>query len=164
VARVPVHMRARARACVCVCVCARARACVRASLQRSVFTRAWATTTIIAARSLPPAPPTTTNYHQHCHHHHCHHQHHRRRHQLNHSLSPPHPPTTRQPPPHQERLLEDINSIDYDVEDYARRLDEILKTKIDKLTSLRESVTDFRAHLQQEEEIAKKVSGRSPQY
>lgn len=58
----------------------------------------------------------------------------------------------------EDRLLEDINSVDYDVEDYARRLQEIVQAKIEKLNALQESVTDFRAHLRQEEEIAKKVS------
>mmetsp|Transcript_28837 Transcript_28837/g.86576 ORF Transcript_28837/g.86576 Transcript_28837/m.86576 type:complete len:557 (+) Transcript_28837:11-1681(+) len=58
----------------------------------------------------------------------------------------------------EDRLLEDINAVDYDVEDYARRLEEIVKAKIAKLTALASSVSDFRAHLRQEEEIAKKVS------
>lgn len=55
----------------------------------------------------------------------------------------------------EEKLLASINSPDYDVEDYARRLDEILDAKVTKLTALRKNVTAFRNQLKQEEQASK---------
>ena len=57
----------------------------------------------------------------------------------------------------EEKLLDAINTPDYDVEDYARRLDEILGAKLAKLTALRENVTAFRQQLKQEEQASKQV-------
>lgn len=57
----------------------------------------------------------------------------------------------------EEKLLDAINTPDYDVEDYARRLDEILGAKLAKLTALRENVAAFRKQLKQEEQASKQV-------
>eukprot|EP00041_Stephanoeca_diplocostata_P036379 m.1325256 g.1325256 ORF g.1325256 m.1325256 type:complete len:767 (-) comp24853_c0_seq26:4199-6499(-) len=57
----------------------------------------------------------------------------------------------------EDRLLQDINGVDYDVEDYAQRLDQILDTKIKRLTELSTSVRSFRKQLQDEEQASKQV-------
>lgn len=57
----------------------------------------------------------------------------------------------------EDRLLQDINGVDYDVEDYAQRLDQILDAKIKKLTELSTSVRSFRKQLQDEEQASKQV-------
>eukprot|EP00045_Choanoeca_perplexa_P007974 m.73053 g.73053 ORF g.73053 m.73053 type:complete len:659 (+) comp14304_c0_seq1:86-2062(+) len=57
----------------------------------------------------------------------------------------------------EEKLLDDVESPQGDVEDYARRLDAILATKIEKLQHLRDNLSGFRTHLKQEESASKNV-------
>merc|ERR1712167_107656 len=54
------------------------------------------------------------------------------------------------------RLLGEVDGVDYDVDDYARRLDEILTTKVERLTALKKSVAAFRQMLAMEEQASKK--------
>lgn len=58
----------------------------------------------------------------------------------------------------EEKLLDEVDGVDYDVEKYAKRLDEILATKIEKLQQLRGNVDYFRKQLQQEEKVSKNVA------
>eukprot|EP00048_Salpingoeca_helianthica_P021959 m.15458 g.15458 ORF g.15458 m.15458 type:complete len:711 (+) comp6681_c0_seq1:28-2160(+) len=58
----------------------------------------------------------------------------------------------------EERLLEEVDGVSYDVDKYAKRLDDILATKIDKLQQLRANVGYFRKQLQAEEQISKNVN------
>ena len=59
----------------------------------------------------------------------------------------------------EEKLLDQVDGVDCDVESYARRLDELLSTKIAKLRSLQSSVQAFRSHLSAEEKASKQVKG-----
>lgn len=60
----------------------------------------------------------------------------------------------------EEKLLATINSPDYDVEEYARRLDEILEAKVERLSALRTNVSAFRKQLKQEEQASKGLTGK----
>lgn len=64
----------------------------------------------------------------------------------------------------EEKLLRAVDGVDYDVEDYARRLEELVKEKISKLTALQTSVNSFRTMLQREEAASKQVKGGSLKY
>lgn len=57
----------------------------------------------------------------------------------------------------EEKLLRDVDGVDYDVEQYAQQLDQLLAAKIDKLMSLRSNVQAFRKQLASEEAASKKV-------
>lgn len=56
-----------------------------------------------------------------------------------------------------EELLNMANEVDYDVDQYAQQLDELLSEKLEGLTSLREKVVNFRAQLREEELMSKKM-------
>eukprot|EP00042_Codosiga_hollandica_P052880 m.678887 g.678887 ORF g.678887 m.678887 type:complete len:750 (-) comp58581_c1_seq1:194-2443(-) len=58
----------------------------------------------------------------------------------------------------EERLLKETDREDYDVEDYVRRLEEILAAKIQKLSLLQGNVGRLRRQLQQEEQASKGVA------
>lgn len=57
----------------------------------------------------------------------------------------------------EERMLQNINRPDNDVEQYARRLDEILSEKIGKLSTLKDHVAQMRKQLAQEETASRQV-------
>eukprot|EP00794_Sanderia_malayensis_P007845 gene7845-8694_t len=58
----------------------------------------------------------------------------------------------------EEQMLERINyETNYDLEDYVKRLDDILTQKIDKLTQLKEKVKVFKQQLFEEERASSKV-------
>eukprot|EP00040_Diaphanoeca_grandis_P004947 m.30693 g.30693 ORF g.30693 m.30693 type:complete len:758 (+) comp16331_c0_seq1:119-2392(+) len=57
----------------------------------------------------------------------------------------------------EDKMLQYINRPDNDVEDYAKRLDEILSTKIEKLSTLKDHVANFRKQLQLEETASRQV-------
>jgi kinesin family protein 2/24 len=61
----------------------------------------------------------------------------------------------------EEKMLAGVQSaIDYDMDAYAKRLDEMLTEKIGKLQSLQGSVQSFRRQLTAEEHASKRVSGQ----
>ena len=49
------------------------------------------------------------------------------------------------------------NVVDYDIDMYAKRLDEILEKKLMMYTTLQKNLKRFRKHLQAEEEHSKKL-------
>ncbi|CAN9502921.1 unnamed protein product [Ophioblennius macclurei] len=55
-------------------------------------------------------------------------------------------------------LLEMTEEVDYDVECYATKLEQILDQKIDILTELRDKVKSFRCTLQEEEQASKQIT------
>jgi len=57
----------------------------------------------------------------------------------------------------EEKLLRDVDTVDFDADNYARRLDELLDAKMAKLQSLKANVQQFRKHLQDEEKASKAV-------
>ncbi|XP_031562476.1 kinesin-like protein KIF2A [Actinia tenebrosa] len=58
----------------------------------------------------------------------------------------------------EEKLVERIdNDVDYDVEDYVKRLDDILAQKIKKFSELREKVGMFRKQLEEEEMASRNI-------
>eukprot|EP00049_Salpingoeca_infusionum_P016236 m.329650 g.329650 ORF g.329650 m.329650 type:complete len:714 (-) comp16039_c0_seq1:128-2269(-) len=59
----------------------------------------------------------------------------------------------------EEALLDEVDGVNYDVEEYARRLDQILSTKIEKLQHLKTNLSRFRQQLQDEETQAKTLKG-----
>ena len=64
------------------------------------------------------------------------------------------------------RLLQQIQGddvIDYDIEAYAKRLDEILQRKQQLIELLQRRVKSFRKHLQREEKISRGVQ-KMPAY
>ncbi|XP_032219813.1 kinesin-like protein KIF2A [Nematostella vectensis] len=64
----------------------------------------------------------------------------------------------------EEHLVERVDSdVDYNVEDYVKRLDEILAQKIQKFTELRDKVNQFRRRLE-EEEVASRNIRKLPGY
>eukprot|EP00039_Didymoeca_costata_P003918 m.70485 g.70485 ORF g.70485 m.70485 type:complete len:740 (+) comp12138_c0_seq1:232-2451(+) len=64
----------------------------------------------------------------------------------------------------EERLLKAVDGVDYDVEDYARQLEQIVQKKLEKLSSLKNSVQSFRTQLQREEAASKQVKGESMKF
>lgn len=64
------------------------------------------------------------------------------------------------------RLLQQIQGdqvIDYDIDAYAARLQEILDRKTELITMLQSKLTSFRHHLQEEEYVSQRI-GSVPQY
>ncbi|XP_051907783.1 kinesin-like protein KIF2A isoform X2 [Hippocampus zosterae] len=59
-------------------------------------------------------------------------------------------------------LLEMTEEVDYDVESYATRLEQILEQKIDILTELRDKVKSFRCALQEEEQASQQITPKRP--
>ena len=57
----------------------------------------------------------------------------------------------------EDKLLREVDTVDFDADDYAKRLDKLLDDKIAKLVSLKGSVATFRKHLAAEEGAAKAV-------
>ncbi|XP_072047867.1 kinesin-like protein KIF2A isoform X2 [Amphiura filiformis] len=57
----------------------------------------------------------------------------------------------------EERLMEMTDEVDYDVEEYVTRLDDILGRKIEMLSMLRDKVSNFRGQLQEEEKASKNI-------
>jgi len=57
----------------------------------------------------------------------------------------------------EDKLLKEVDTVDFDADDYAKRLDKLLDDKIAKLMSLKASVATFRKHLAAEEGAAAKV-------
>ncbi|XP_077980842.1 kinesin-like protein KIF2A [Glandiceps talaboti] len=55
------------------------------------------------------------------------------------------------------QLLEITDEVDYDVEEYTTRLDEILARKIEIFTDLRSKLANFAAQLQEEEKASKNI-------
>ncbi|XP_038056437.1 kinesin-like protein KIF2A [Patiria miniata] len=55
------------------------------------------------------------------------------------------------------RLIEMTDEVDYDIEDYVAKLDEILTKKIDMISQLRDKVSNFRGQLQEEEKASKNI-------
>ena len=53
--------------------------------------------------------------------------------------------------------------VDYDIDAYAARLDQILERKVGMIEQLREQLRTFRQHLQQEEQASQRVA-RMPLY
>lgn len=56
-----------------------------------------------------------------------------------------------------KRLLQMTECVDYDVEGYARQLDELLVKKLAALQTLHEKVTEFRSELQKEENLSRNI-------
>ena len=59
------------------------------------------------------------------------------------------------------KLLQGVQSdavVDYDIDTYASRLGTILDRKTYLIAKLKDKLSSFRAQLQQEEELSKKVS------
>uniref|UniRef100_A0A6G1S6W1 Kinesin-like protein n=1 Tax=Aceria tosichella TaxID=561515 RepID=A0A6G1S6W1_9ACAR len=56
-----------------------------------------------------------------------------------------------------KELLNMANEVDYDVDQYAQQLDELLSEKLEGLASLKEKVVNFRAQLREEELMSKKM-------
>lgn len=54
-------------------------------------------------------------------------------------------------------LLEMTAQVDYDVDQYAQRLDEMLAERLEALSSLKEKVVNFRAQLKEEELMSRKM-------
>lgn len=54
-------------------------------------------------------------------------------------------------------LLDMTAQVDYDVDQYAQELDEILAERLESLSSLKEKVVNFRAQLREEELMSKKM-------
>ena len=54
-------------------------------------------------------------------------------------------------------LLEMTAQVDYDVDQYAQQLDDLLSEKLEALSSLKEKVVNFRAQLREEELMSKKM-------
>ncbi|KAM9307117.1 kinesin-like protein KIF2A [Pholidichthys leucotaenia] len=59
-------------------------------------------------------------------------------------------------------LLEMTEEVDYDVESYATKLEQILDQKLNILTELREKVKSFRCTLQEEEQASKQIIPKRP--
>ncbi|XP_046862709.1 kinesin-like protein KIF2A [Xenia sp. Carnegie-2017] len=57
----------------------------------------------------------------------------------------------------EESLLDKVDDVDSDLEQYVQRLDGILKQKIENFTSLRERVQQFKSRLEQEEKASKNI-------
>eukprot|EP00729_Bicosta_minor_P008010 gene8010-29062_t len=57
----------------------------------------------------------------------------------------------------EDKLLKEVDTVDFDADDYSKRLDKLLDDKIAKLMSLKASVATFRKHLAAEEGAAKAV-------
>jgi hypothetical protein len=47
--------------------------------------------------------------------------------------------------------------VDYDIDEYAQKLDGILTRKMEKITDLHELLTRFRDHLRQEEDVSRRM-------
>lgn len=56
-----------------------------------------------------------------------------------------------------ENLLSMTVDVDYDVDNYAMQLEDMLNNKIDFLNKFREMVKNFRANLAEEERISQKI-------
>jgi hypothetical protein len=61
------------------------------------------------------------------------------------------------------RIAQGEDVVDYDIDIYAGRLEEILKRKHSLITLLQEQLAAFRQHLAQEEQHAQRIS-KMPQY
>ncbi|XP_069127828.1 kinesin-like protein KIF2A isoform X1 [Argopecten irradians] len=59
-----------------------------------------------------------------------------------------------------KKLYKATDEVDYDVEAYARQLDNLLARKIQTLTALREKVSSFRQDCQEEENLSKNLKSR----
>lgn len=58
----------------------------------------------------------------------------------------------------EDKLIERVDmDVDYNMEDYVRRLDELLSQKIEKFTQLREKVNKFRKQLEEEEMASRNI-------
>jgi len=58
----------------------------------------------------------------------------------------------------EEKLMERVDTdVDYNMEDYVRRLDEILAQKIEKFTQLRDKVNKFKKQLEEEEMASRNI-------
>ena len=65
------------------------------------------------------------------------------------------------------RLLAKVQGedvVDYDIDMYAERLDEILSTKIRMYTSLHSNLKKFRKHLAKEERLSNRLAGNVQMY
>lgn len=54
-------------------------------------------------------------------------------------------------------MLSQVQGVDYDIDAYASRLDEILRRKLDVTTQLLRKLTTFREHLALEEAVSKRL-------
>lgn len=64
------------------------------------------------------------------------------------------------------QLLQNIQGdevVDYDIDNYAARLEQILQRKMDSITMLQKQLAIFRKHLEQEESTSKRIQSM-PQY
>lgn len=58
----------------------------------------------------------------------------------------------------EEKLMDRVDTdVDYNMEEYVRRLDEILAQKIEKFTQLREKVNRFKKQLEEEEMASRNI-------
>lgn len=59
-----------------------------------------------------------------------------------------------------KKLAKNSDEADYDVEAYAKQLDNLLAKKIQTLTKLREKVANFRKEIQEEETLSKNIKSK----
>lgn len=58
----------------------------------------------------------------------------------------------------EDKLIERVDmDVDYNMEDYVRRLDELLAQKIEKFTQLRDKVNRFKKQLEEEEMASRNI-------
>lgn len=58
------------------------------------------------------------------------------------------------------QLLQTASQVDYDVDSYSQRLEEVLSDQMDHLQKLRIKVASFRTQLLEEEQISKNIVKR----
>lgn len=58
------------------------------------------------------------------------------------------------------QLLQTASQVDYDVDSYSQRLEEVLTDQLEHLTKLRFKVGTFRTQLAEEEQISKNIVKR----